>query len=171
MSSTSTAGMSSMARDTMKDARDAVKESVKAASAAGTDMKSDLDALRGDVAKLTQQIADILGSKGSAAWDRAKSNVEGVIADVELLALQPDVDLADLIVDRSRAVGRPEPDVDVRIAVLLHGRVTPFVAAPAEQQGDEREPGVHGRSTPPFDAVFASRAVSFWNFVRSGPSM
>ena len=36
-----------------------------------------------DVAHLTEQIADILGSKGSDVWNRAKSNLDGVISDVE----------------------------------------------------------------------------------------
>jgi ElaB/YqjD/DUF883 family membrane-anchored ribosome-binding protein len=81
--STTPNSMSSLARDTVKDAKDAVKESAKAASAAGGDIKSDLDALRDDVAKLTQQISDIVSSKSGDAWNRAKSNVEGVISDVE----------------------------------------------------------------------------------------
>jgi ElaB/YqjD/DUF883 family membrane-anchored ribosome-binding protein len=83
MSTTSsTSNMSSMARDTVKDAKDGVKEAAKAVSGAGNDMKSDLESLRGDVTKLTQQLSDIVSSKGSAAWDRAKSNLDGVIADV-----------------------------------------------------------------------------------------
>jgi ElaB/YqjD/DUF883 family membrane-anchored ribosome-binding protein len=72
-----------MARDTAKDAKDGFKEAAKAVSGAGSDMKSDLESLRGDVSKLTQQLADIVNSKGNAAWDRAKSNFDGVIADVE----------------------------------------------------------------------------------------
>jgi ElaB/YqjD/DUF883 family membrane-anchored ribosome-binding protein len=75
--------MSNMARDTVKDAKDAVKESAKAASAASGDIKDDLEALRDDVAKLTQQIADILASKGGKAWKRARKNIDGVISDVE----------------------------------------------------------------------------------------
>ena len=75
--------MSNMARDTVKDAKDAVNESAKAASAASGDIKADLEALRDDVTRLTQQIADILASKGGAAWQRAKSNIDGVISDVE----------------------------------------------------------------------------------------
>jgi ElaB/YqjD/DUF883 family membrane-anchored ribosome-binding protein len=72
-------------RETVKDAKDAARESAKAASAAGGDIQTDLEALRADVARLTSQIADILGSKGSAAWGRAKaniqSNIEGVMSD------------------------------------------------------------------------------------------
>ena|SRR5437762_807436 len=75
--------MSDMARDTIKDAKDAATETAKAASAASGDIQADLEALRDDVARLTQQIADILASKGGAAWSRAKSNIDGVISDVE----------------------------------------------------------------------------------------
>jgi ElaB/YqjD/DUF883 family membrane-anchored ribosome-binding protein len=81
--STTSSSMSSMARDTAKDAKDGIKEAAKAVSGAGSDMKADLESLRDDVAKLTQQLSDIVTSKGSAAWDRAKSNFDGVIADVE----------------------------------------------------------------------------------------
>lgn len=69
-------------RDTMKDAKDAVRESGKAASAASGDIQADLEALRSDVTRLSDQIADIFASKGNAAWSRAKSNVEGVMSDV-----------------------------------------------------------------------------------------
>ena len=79
----SMSNMSNMARDTVKDAKDAVKETVKAASAASGDIKTDLEALRGDVARLTEQISEIISSKGSATWDRAKANIDGVISDVE----------------------------------------------------------------------------------------
>ena len=68
-------------RDTVKDAKDAVNESRKAASAASGDINADVDALRADVTRLTNQIADILGAKGNVAWDRAKSNVEGLVSD------------------------------------------------------------------------------------------
>jgi len=75
--------MSNMARETIKDAKDAAKETAKAASGASSDIQADLEALRDDVTRLTQQIADILASKGGAAWSRAKSNLDGVISDVE----------------------------------------------------------------------------------------
>jgi ElaB/YqjD/DUF883 family membrane-anchored ribosome-binding protein len=69
-------------RDTVKDAKDAAREAGKATSAAGGDIQADLEALRSDVTRLSDQIADIFASKGNAAWSRAKSNVEGVMADV-----------------------------------------------------------------------------------------
>ncbi len=74
---------SNTARDPFKDAKDAVRESATAASAASGDIQADLEALRADVSGLTQQIADILAAKGNAAWRKAKSNLEGVISDAE----------------------------------------------------------------------------------------
>lgn len=75
--------MSNMARDTAKDARDTVKETGKVASAGAKDIQEDLEALRDDVARLTQQLANVLAVKGNKAWRRAKSNVEGVISDAQ----------------------------------------------------------------------------------------
>lgn len=75
--------MSNIARDAAKDARDTVKETGKVASAGAKDIQEDLEALRDDVAKLTQQLAGVLANKGSKAWTRAKSNVEGVISDAQ----------------------------------------------------------------------------------------
>ena len=75
--------MSNMARDTAKDARDAVKETGKVASAGAKDIQEDLEALRDDVARLTQQLANVLAVKGNKAWRRAKSNVEGAISDAQ----------------------------------------------------------------------------------------
>jgi ElaB/YqjD/DUF883 family membrane-anchored ribosome-binding protein len=75
--------MSNVAKETVQDARDAIKESGKAASAASGDIQADLQALRDDVARLAQQIADIFAAKGSKAWHRAQSGVDEAIADVE----------------------------------------------------------------------------------------
>jgi ElaB/YqjD/DUF883 family membrane-anchored ribosome-binding protein len=75
--------MSNTARDASKDARDTAGEVGKAASSGSRDIQDDLQSLRDDVAKLTQQLADILSAKSNAAWRRARSNVEGVIADAQ----------------------------------------------------------------------------------------
>jgi ElaB/YqjD/DUF883 family membrane-anchored ribosome-binding protein len=75
--------MGNMARDTAKDARDAVKETSKVASAGAKDIQEDLEALRGDVARLTQQLAAVLTAKGNKVWRRARTNVEGVISDAQ----------------------------------------------------------------------------------------
>jgi ElaB/YqjD/DUF883 family membrane-anchored ribosome-binding protein len=75
--------LSNAAKETVQDARDAIKESGKAASAASGDIQADLQALRDDVARLAQQIADIFAAKGGRAWDRARSGVDEAIADAE----------------------------------------------------------------------------------------
>ena len=74
---------SNAAKETIQDARDAIKESGKAASAASGDIQADLQALRDDVARLAKQIADIFAAKGSKAWHRARSGVDEAMADVE----------------------------------------------------------------------------------------
>jgi len=75
--------MSNMARDTMTEAKGAVRDAGKAASAAGEDMQADLAALRDDVAKLGAQLAEILQTRGNVVWRKAKSNVEGAISDAQ----------------------------------------------------------------------------------------
>jgi len=68
-------------RDTVRDAKDAVNETRKAASAASGDIQADLETLRNDVARLAAQIGDILAAKGNQAWSRAKGNLGGVVSD------------------------------------------------------------------------------------------
>ncbi len=78
-------------RDTAKDAREGVRDLGRAAAAAASDvpkdiqkdLQSDLQALRDDFARLAEQVGDILAGKGDAAWQRAKSSVDGVIADAQ----------------------------------------------------------------------------------------
>ena len=77
------ANLSNAAKETVQDARDAIKESGKAAAAASGDIQADLQALRDDVAKLAKQIADIFAAKGGRAWDHARSGVDEALADVE----------------------------------------------------------------------------------------
>ncbi len=74
---------SDTAKETVKDARDAIKESGQAAAAASGDIQADLQALRDDVAKLALQIADIFAAKGGKAWSRARAGVDEAMADVE----------------------------------------------------------------------------------------
>jgi ElaB/YqjD/DUF883 family membrane-anchored ribosome-binding protein len=74
---------SDTAKETVKDARDAIKESGEAAAAASGDIQADLQALRDDVAKLALQIADIFAAKGGKAWSRARAGVDEAVADVE----------------------------------------------------------------------------------------
>ena len=55
-------------------------EARRAASASG-DVNAELEALRADMTRLAGDVADLMSSKGSVAWDRAKSNVEGLVSD------------------------------------------------------------------------------------------
>ena len=73
----------SNARDAAKDARDGLREVKKAASEASGDIQSDLQALRDDFARLAEQVSDILTDKGSAAWKRARSSVDDVVAGAQ----------------------------------------------------------------------------------------
>jgi ElaB/YqjD/DUF883 family membrane-anchored ribosome-binding protein len=71
--------ISNTIRDTAKNAKDAGREAGQAASAGARDIQADLVGLRDDVARLTHQIADIFA--GTASWQRAKSDLDGVISD------------------------------------------------------------------------------------------
>jgi ElaB/YqjD/DUF883 family membrane-anchored ribosome-binding protein len=73
--------ISNTIRDTAKDAKDAGREAGQAASTGARDIQADLVGLRDDVARLTHQIADIFAAKGTASWQRAKSDLDGVISD------------------------------------------------------------------------------------------
>jgi ElaB/YqjD/DUF883 family membrane-anchored ribosome-binding protein len=75
--------ISDAAKETVQDARDAIRESGKAASAASGDIQADLQALRDDVARLAQQIADIFAAQGGKAWGHARAGVDEALADVE----------------------------------------------------------------------------------------
>jgi len=81
MSSGSTASQN--VRDTAKDARDGLHEVRKAANEASGDIASDLKALRDDFSRLAEQVGDILGNKGNAAWQRARSSVDDVMAGAQ----------------------------------------------------------------------------------------
>lgn len=75
--------MSNMARDAATGAREAARETAAAASSGARDIREDMEALRSDVTRLSQQIANIVTDKGSKVWTRARSNMEGVIADAQ----------------------------------------------------------------------------------------
>jgi ElaB/YqjD/DUF883 family membrane-anchored ribosome-binding protein len=74
--------MTNAMRETAKDARDAARETGKAASAASGNIQSDLQSLRDDVAKLGREVSDILTDKGNVAFQRAKSSLDSVMSDV-----------------------------------------------------------------------------------------
>jgi ElaB/YqjD/DUF883 family membrane-anchored ribosome-binding protein len=75
--------LSDAAKETVQDAREAILESGKAASAASGDIQADLQALRDDVARLARQIADIFAAQGGKTWRRARASVDEALADAE----------------------------------------------------------------------------------------
>ncbi|HEY6994582.1 MAG TPA: hypothetical protein VH397_12785 [Xanthobacteraceae bacterium] len=109
-------------RETVKDAKDAARESGKAASAASGDIQADLEALRSDVTRLGNQIADIFASKGGAAWSRARSNVEGVMSDVSAKgqeAVEAVRDVGDNVVDAIDESLKKRPYTTLAIAAAI----------------------------------------------------
>jgi ElaB/YqjD/DUF883 family membrane-anchored ribosome-binding protein len=109
-------------RETVKDAKEAARESGKAASAASGDIQADLEALRGDVTRLGNQIADIFASKGGAAWSRARSNVEGVMSDVSAKgqeAVEAVRDVGDNVVDAIDESLKKRPYTTLAIAAAI----------------------------------------------------
>ncbi len=80
---TSASNVSSTMRETAKDAREGVREIGKASADAAPDIQKDLQALRDDFGRLAEQVRDILANKGDAAWQRAKSSVDEVLADAQ----------------------------------------------------------------------------------------
>jgi len=70
-------------RDAAKDAREGLREVKTAADAASGDIQRDLQALRDDFARLAEQVSEILGNKGSAAWQKARSSVDDMVAGAQ----------------------------------------------------------------------------------------
>jgi ElaB/YqjD/DUF883 family membrane-anchored ribosome-binding protein len=60
-----------------------MRETGNAAAASKGDIRDDLAALRDDVARLGTQLADILASRGNAAWQKARANVGDVLSDAQ----------------------------------------------------------------------------------------
>ena len=107
-------------RETVKDAKDAARESGKAASAASGDIQADLEALRSDVTRLGNQLADIFASRGGAAWTRARSNVEGVMSDVSAKgqeAVEAVREVGDNVVDAIDESLKTRPYTTLALAV------------------------------------------------------
>jgi ElaB/YqjD/DUF883 family membrane-anchored ribosome-binding protein len=69
--------------DAAKDAREGLRDVKKAANEASGDIQADLQALRDDFAKLAEQVGEILGAKGNAAWQKARSSVDDMVAGAQ----------------------------------------------------------------------------------------
>jgi ElaB/YqjD/DUF883 family membrane-anchored ribosome-binding protein len=74
---------SSNLRDATSEAREGVRDMGRAAGAASGDLQKDLQMLREDFSRLAQQMADIVADRGNAAWQRARSGVDGVMSDAQ----------------------------------------------------------------------------------------
>jgi ElaB/YqjD/DUF883 family membrane-anchored ribosome-binding protein len=70
-------------RDATSEAREGVRDMGRAAGAASGDLQEDLQMLRDDFSRLAQQVADIVANSGGAAWQRARSGVDGVMSDAQ----------------------------------------------------------------------------------------
>jgi ElaB/YqjD/DUF883 family membrane-anchored ribosome-binding protein len=70
-------------RDAANDAREGMRDVKKAANEASGDIQADLQALRDDFARLADQVSTILGNKGSAAWQQARSSVDDIMAGAQ----------------------------------------------------------------------------------------
>jgi ElaB/YqjD/DUF883 family membrane-anchored ribosome-binding protein len=69
--------------DAAKDAREGLRDVKKAANEASGDIQADLQALRDDFARLAEQVSEILGNKGSAAWQQARSSVDDIMTGAQ----------------------------------------------------------------------------------------
>jgi ElaB/YqjD/DUF883 family membrane-anchored ribosome-binding protein len=75
--------VSSNMRDATGEAREGVRDMGRAAGAASGDLQKDLQMLRDDFGRLAQQVADIVANRGNAAWQRARSGVDGAMSDAQ----------------------------------------------------------------------------------------
>jgi ElaB/YqjD/DUF883 family membrane-anchored ribosome-binding protein len=80
---TSASTLSPDMRDTANEAREGAREMGKAGSDAAGKVQNDMESLRNDLSRLGEQVADILASRGNAAWQRAKSSVDDVVSDAQ----------------------------------------------------------------------------------------
>jgi ElaB/YqjD/DUF883 family membrane-anchored ribosome-binding protein len=112
--------MPNSARDPFSEPKDGVKETRKTAAAEGADIQEDLAGLRDDVAKLTQQLSDIVGSRGNAVWQKAKSNLGGVLSDAEskgMEAVDAVRDVGDNIIEAIDESLKKRPYTTLALAV------------------------------------------------------
>jgi ElaB/YqjD/DUF883 family membrane-anchored ribosome-binding protein len=70
-------------RETVKDLREGAREAGNAASEKSSDIQRDLQALREDFGRLAAQVGDIIADKGGAAWQRARTSVDDVVASAQ----------------------------------------------------------------------------------------
>jgi ElaB/YqjD/DUF883 family membrane-anchored ribosome-binding protein len=79
--SSATHNIRDAANDTVREARESVRDIGKAAADASGDLQEDLNALRDDFGKLAEQVREILAARGQAAWQHAMSGLDDVVAE------------------------------------------------------------------------------------------
>jgi ElaB/YqjD/DUF883 family membrane-anchored ribosome-binding protein len=67
-------------QDRREAAKDVPEESSEVTSAASDDIQADLQALRGEFARLAHQVGEILNGKGHAAWRSARAGIDAALA-------------------------------------------------------------------------------------------
>jgi len=120
MSTASTA--SHGAREAANEAREGVREIRKAAGDASSDIQSDLAALRDDFRRLAEQVADIMSKKSGAAWQRARSGVDGVVSEAQdkgREAVDAVRDISDNFVDALDDSIKKRPYTTLAVAAAL----------------------------------------------------
>jgi ElaB/YqjD/DUF883 family membrane-anchored ribosome-binding protein len=70
-------------RDTVKDAREGLREAGDATAEASGNLQADLQRLREDFGRLAEQVSDIVANRGGAAWQRARGSVDEVVAGAQ----------------------------------------------------------------------------------------
>lgn len=74
---------STVSSNVRESASEGWREIGKAAADASPEIQKDLQALRDDLAKLAEQVGDILANKSNVAWQRARSSVDDVVSDAQ----------------------------------------------------------------------------------------
>lgn len=100
--SSATHNIRDAAKDTAREAREGVRDIGKAATESSADLQDDLKALRDDFGKLAEQVREILSARGQAAWERAMSGLDDVVADARNTGREASDRLTSVIDDSIR---------------------------------------------------------------------
>jgi ElaB/YqjD/DUF883 family membrane-anchored ribosome-binding protein len=120
MSTAASASIRDAAKETTRDAREGIRDIGKAAADASGNLEKDLQALRDDIAKLAEQVADIVTNKGNAAWARAKSSAQSTVDDVMAGAQDKSEEAMDAIREASdHVIGAIDDSLQQRPYVTL----------------------------------------------------
>jgi ElaB/YqjD/DUF883 family membrane-anchored ribosome-binding protein len=109
-------------RDAAKDAREGLRDVKNAANEASGDIQADLQALRDDFARLAEQVSAILGNKGGAAWQQARSSVDDIMAgaqDTGREAVDAVREVSDHFVDAIEESIKTRPYTTLAIAAAI----------------------------------------------------